>query len=53
MHNASLFQGKTLTANTLDLICGSHHVEQSKYHCTSIRDGETATTVAYTHLRTH
>jgi hypothetical protein len=44
MHNASLFQGKTLTSNTLDLICGSHHVEQSKYHCTSISDGETVST---------
>jgi hypothetical protein len=29
MYNASLFQGKTLTSNTLDLLCGSHHVEQS------------------------
>jgi hypothetical protein len=44
MHNASLFQGKTLTSNTLDLLCGSHHVEQSKYHCTSISDGETVST---------
>jgi hypothetical protein len=44
MHNASLFQGKTLTSNTLDLLCGSDHLEQSKYHHTSISDGETVST---------
>jgi hypothetical protein len=44
MHNAPLFQGKILTSNTLDLLCGSHHMEQSKYHCTSISDGETVST---------
>jgi hypothetical protein len=44
MHNASLFQGKTLTSNTLDLLCGSHHVEQSRFHCTSISDEETVST---------
>jgi hypothetical protein len=44
MYNASLFQGNILTSNTLDLLCGSHHLEQSKYHCTSFSDGETVST---------
>jgi hypothetical protein len=44
MYNASLFQGKTLTSNTLDLLCGSDRVAQIKDHRTSISDEETVST---------
>jgi hypothetical protein len=44
MYNASLFQGKTLTSSTLDLLCGNSPVDRSKYQHTSISEGETVST---------
>jgi len=43
MHSASIFQGKTLTSNTLDLLCGNK-TEPPRYHRTSMSEEGTVST---------